>query len=151
MTTATTINHTQTPETSKALEYFEAKNQFTTGPVEVWHMIEDGREDVRIVDVRAAEDYEKAHVPGAVSLPRDRWQDPQGLAKDKTNVLYCYTQTCHLAVKAAIELAGQGYPVMEMEGGFKAWQESGLDTEPKAAPRRAPKRDSIEDAGHMQL
>ena len=42
------------------------------------------------------------------------------------NVLVCYTQVCHLAATAAVEFAGKGFPVMEMDGGFEAWKEAGL-------------------------
>lgn len=35
------------------------------------------------------------HIPGAINLPRDRWHTLDGLRKDQTNVLYCYSQVCH--------------------------------------------------------
>ena len=41
----------------------------------------------------------------------------KGLRKDKTNVLYSYSQVCHLAATAAVEFVGQGYSVMELDGG----------------------------------
>jgi rhodanese-related sulfurtransferase len=56
-----------------------------------------------------------------VNLPHGQWHTAKGLSKDKLNILYCYSQTCHLAAAAALELASQGYRVMEMEGGFAAW------------------------------
>ena len=112
---------------AKAKAYFEAKMAFTTGPIELERMIRSG--EVNVVDVRASEDYQEGHIPGAVSLPKDRWQTLQGLRKDKINVLYCYSQVCHLAASAAVEFAGRGYPVMELEGGFRAWKEHELDIE----------------------
>ena len=113
---------------AKAKAYFENKMSFTTGPVETERMIRQG-ENVNIVDVRAAEDYAEGHLPGAVSLPKEKWNTLEGLRKDKTNILYCYSQVCHLAAAAAVEFADKGYPVMEMEGGFKAWKEHDLDIE----------------------
>jgi rhodanese-related sulfurtransferase len=56
-----------------------------------------------------------------VNLPHGLWHSARGAAKDQLNVLYCDSQTCHLAAAAALELATQGYRVMEMEGGFAAW------------------------------
>ncbi len=112
----------------KAKEYFEAKISFTTGPVELERMMKQG-ENINIVDVRAAEDYAEGHIPGAVNLPKDKWQTLEGLRKDKTNVLYCYSQVCHLAATAAVEFASKGYPVMELEGGFRAWKEHDMDIE----------------------
>ena len=112
---------------AKAKAYFESKMAFTTGPVELERMIQTG--EVNLVDVRASEDYNEGHIPGAVNLPKDRWQTLQGLRKEKVNVLYCYSQVCHLAAAAAVAFSGEGYPVMEMEGGFRAWKEHELDIE----------------------
>jgi rhodanese-related sulfurtransferase len=115
-------------DTARARAFFEQKVAFTTGPVELSHAIE-GHENIAIVDVREAEDYAKAHVPGAINLPKGSWDKPEGLRKDAMNVVYCYTQQCHLAANACVRFASQGYPVMEMDGGFEAWQENELETE----------------------
>ena len=114
------------PEDAK--RYFKDKICLTTGPAEVKSFRESG-EDFVLVDVRAAEDFAKGHPPGAVSLPRDQWDTYAGLQKDKVNILFCYSEVCHLAAKAALKFATKGYPVMEMDGGFEAWQENELDTE----------------------
>ncbi len=86
-------------------------------------------EDVHVVDVRAAEDYSQGHIPGAVNLPKDKWNSLIGLRKDKLNVLYCYSHVCHLAAAAAAEFASKGFPVMEMEGGFRAWKDHEMPIE----------------------
>lgn len=112
----------------KAKKFFEDKITFTTGPIEVEHMIKED-DDINIVDVRAAEDYEEGHIPGAVNLPQEKWETLDGLERDKTNILYCYSHVCHLAAKAAVEFAGRGFPVMEMDGGFKAWKDYDLEVE----------------------
>jgi len=113
---------------AKAQEYFAAKMAFTTGPVELNRALNTN--DVAIIDVRAEEDYAKGHIPGAVNLPKTKWSTLAGLHKDKTNVLYCYSQVCHLAAAAALEFAGKGFPVMELEGGFDEWREHDLAIEP---------------------
>lgn len=125
------------PDAPRAREFFLDKITFTTGPVEVDEMLSSG-EEVVIVDVRARADFDKGHVPGAISLPKEEWKHPKGLAKDKTNILYCYSQVCHLAAKAAVELASQGYPVMEMDGGFQAWRENNLEVEDNSQLGRSP-------------
>ena len=112
---------------ARAKEFFEAKMAFTTGPVELERMMKTG--EINIVDVRAAEDYAEGHIPGAINLPKDRWSTLNGLRKDKTNVLYCYSMVCHLAATAAVEFSGKGYPVMELDGGWRWWKEEGFDTE----------------------
>jgi rhodanese-related sulfurtransferase len=116
------------PNPTEAKEYFEAKMQFTTGPVELDRMISEGQ-DINIIDVRAAEDYARGHIPCAINLPKEKWSTLAGLRKDKANILYCYSQTCHLAATAAMEFAEKGYPVMEMEGGLRTWKELDLDIE----------------------
>jgi len=135
------INRLHSPE--KAKQYFEARLAFTTGPVELDRWIKTGEDNLVVVDVRAAADYAKGHIPGAINLPKDHWQNPEGLSRDKTNVVYCYTQQCHLAANACLQFANQGYPVMELEGGFEAWKEHELDIEEepmhryKGSPQRA--------------
>ncbi len=115
-------------DTRKAVEYFEAKLEFTTGPAELNSMIESG-EDVDIIDVRRSEDYRKGHIRGAINLPKERWNSFEGLSRDKTNVVYCYSQQCHLAAKACKLFAENGYPVMELEGGYDAWEKHSLPIE----------------------
>lgn len=110
----------------KAREYFAAKMAFTTGPHELNGA---NKGDITIVDLRFPSDYKQAHIPSAVNLPKGKWNRPAGLSRDKLNVLYCYSQTCHLAAEAALELAAQGYRVVEMEGGFEAWQKSNFAVE----------------------
>ena len=112
---------------AKARQFFESKMAFTTGPVELERMMKAN--EVNIVDVRAAEDYGDGHIPGAVNLPKDRWQTLEGLRKDKTNVLYCYSIVCHLAATAAVEFSSKGYPVMELDGGWRWWQQDGFAVE----------------------
>ena len=65
-----------TNDPAKAKEYFQAKMTFTTGPVELERLLKS--REVNIVDVRAAEDYAEGHIPGAVSLPKDKWQTGDG-------------------------------------------------------------------------
>jgi rhodanese-related sulfurtransferase len=122
---------------AKAWEYFHAKMQFATGPVELDRLIREHAE-VNIVDVRYPEDYDKGHIPGAVNMAKDKWESLQGLRQDKVNVLYCYTQTCHLAAQAGEFFAAKGYRVMEMEGGFEAWKAAELPME--VAPVMEPMR-----------
>jgi rhodanese-related sulfurtransferase len=111
-----------------AKRHFAAKLAYTTGPHELAHMIET-KQDVVVVDVRLPSDYRAGHIPGAVNLPKGMWNRPNRLRKDAVNILYCYSQTCHLAAEAAVQLAAQGYPVIEMEGGFPAWQAQGSEVE----------------------
>ena len=97
-------------------------------PVAVNQAIAEKRNLV-VVDVRATEDFAQGHVPGAVSLPREQWSTAAGLSKEKINVVYCYSGTCPLGGEACAELAGRGYPVVEMDGGFDVWASSAFEIE----------------------
>lgn len=120
-----TLTVVQDPAKAKA--YFEDKMAFTTGPVELERMMEN--KEVNVVDVRAAVDFSAGHIPGAISLPKDRWHTLEGLCEDKINVLYGYSQVCHLAATAAVEFAAKGFPVMELEGGWRWWKNDGFSVE----------------------
>jgi rhodanese-related sulfurtransferase len=115
-------------DTRKAVDYFDAKLEFTTGPVELHDMIEQGK-NISIIDVRKEEDYRKGHIPGSINLSHEKWDSFEGLSRNRTNVVYCYSQQCHLAAGACKFFAEHGYPVMELEGGFESWQKHSLPIE----------------------
>ncbi len=117
---------------AKALEYFKNKMAFTTGPMEL-DAVRAHTTEYAIIDVRAEKDYAEEHIPGAINLPQSEWGNFENLSKDKLNVVYCYSQVCHLAAKACVELAKAGFRVIELEGGFSEWKEYELETE-KSAP-----------------
>ncbi len=115
-------------EPAQARAFFEAKLAYTTGPVELDRAL-TGDHKVVVVDVREHEDFAAGHIPGAINLPKDKWDKPEGLRRDMLNIIYCYSQACHLAACAAVHFAGQGYPVMELEGGFEGWKKCDLTIE----------------------
>jgi rhodanese-related sulfurtransferase len=133
MNMQTNMNRVHDP--AKARAYFEDKLSFTTGPVELGKWIKTGEDNLVVVDVREAQDFAKGHIPGAINIPKEQWDRAQGLAKDKTNVVYCYSQQCHLAANACVQFAARGYSVMELEGGFEVWKDHQLDIEEESAPR----------------
>ena len=112
----------------KASGYFESKLEFTVGPVELDSMIRMD-ENIRIIDVRMIDDYEEGHIPCSTSLPKGKWETFEGLDRDKINVIYCYSEACHLAAAAAKFFADRGYSVMELEGGFETWEDCHLPIE----------------------
>jgi len=80
------------------------------------------------VDARPNNDYEKSHVPGAVSLNEDHWNEqlPQFLAQwspEKKVVVYCSTKSCNLAGDVARRLRDEAQlkEVFVLEGGWEEW------------------------------
>jgi len=122
------IMNSRTHDPGRARAWFEDKLAFTTGPVELDRILKSN-ENIVVVDVRDPEDFAKGHVPGALNLPPDKWDELEGMSRDKLHIFYCYTQTCHLAAQACAKFASRGYQVVEMEGGFAAWKAADLDLE----------------------
>lgn len=123
------------PDPATALKYFQQKLDCTAGPVELGHWLKE-KAPVHVIDVRREEDYAEAHIPGAVNIPKEDWQNSPELSKEKANVIYCYSQTCHLAASAAVAFAKRGFSVVELEGGFATWQKAKLNVESAAAKSR---------------
>lgn len=118
-----------------ANRYFRDRVAYTTGVHELEVLINSKADSksYQVIDVRYPADFAAAHVPGAINLPKGKWRNAQGLDKDATLYLYCYTPTCHLAVEAAVELTAQGYRVVEVEGGWERWQFGGYAVEKSTA------------------
>ncbi len=116
------------PDPVLARAYFQDKMAFTTGPVEISHQLEAG-DTPNIIDVREPEDFVRGHVPGAHNLPFDQWTNTSVLREDEVNIIYCYSSTCHLAAQAAVDFSGKGFAVMEMDGGYEAWEKNKLPIE----------------------
>lgn len=107
--------------TKLAENFFAEKLAFTLGPVELTEMMK--KNAVKLIDVRYPDDYYESHIPGAISIPKHELQlKLPTLSKHDIHVVYCYNQQCHLGASAALFLAKNDYPVMELEGGFRAWK-----------------------------
>ena len=84
------------------------------------------------VDARPSDEFERDHVPGAVSLNEDRWGEAlaQFLAKDwvpeKKIVVYCSAASCNLAEDVARRLRQEAKlpnDIRILKGGWEAWLE----------------------------
>jgi len=112
----------------KAREHFASRVAYTTGVHELEVAVSAARGGFQVIDVRLPSDFAHGHVPGAVNLPRGKWQGP-ALRKDLPVYVYCYDQTCHLAAEASFELVEQGFRAIEVEGGWERWVQKGFRVE----------------------
>ncbi|MGH7983291.1 MAG: rhodanese-like domain-containing protein [Candidatus Udaeobacter sp.] len=88
-------------------------------------------ENVIWVDARPDQDFARDHVPGALSLNEDRWNEllPQFLAgwsPGKRVVVYCSAESCDLAREVAERLRKEAQipDVFVLEGGWEAWEKT---------------------------
>ena len=80
------------------------------------------------IDARPQEQFNSAHVPGAVLLNEERWDEllPPLLATwspDKRIVVYCSSQGCGASREVARRLRAQAglKNVFVLQGGWEAW------------------------------
>lgn len=97
-------------------------------PAQLQARLESGDAPV-VIDVRTAEEYAAGHIPGALNIPFEQVAErisevdaPHGVA------LYCMRGP--RAHKGEAALLASGYErVLDVEGGFAAWESSGLPVE----------------------
>jgi rhodanese-related sulfurtransferase len=90
------------------------------------------REDVYLVEVLPAHDYEAAHIPGALNIPMDREFDRRIRRsvpdKNAPVIVYCADIACSLSPRAAEHLDQLGYnKVFDYRAGKADWRQAGLD------------------------
>jgi len=87
------------------------------------------RGEVLILDVRGADEYKAAHIPGALNIHAGRvMQNLQRIPKDRPVVLHCLGGDRSSTAISALLAAGYSN-VSNLTGGIKAWQEQGFPTE----------------------
>ncbi|KAA9000956.1 rhodanese-like domain-containing protein [Paenibacillus spiritus] len=113
-----------------AAAHFQARAAFETDVADVAYDLHHGVQDFVLLDVRDAQSYEEAHLPGARSLPGGflRGEAPP-FGKEDLLVVYCWGPACNGATKAAGRLAAKGYRVKEMLGGIEYWRLEGGELE----------------------
>lgn len=123
-------------ESTRALAHFEATLEFETDCWDVHQAQKAGTTDFVLLDVRGADKYAEAHIPGAVHLPRGKIIASKlaNYPADTLFVSYCAGPHCNGAVRAAIVLARLGRAVKVMPGGITGWIDEGFALNRAAAP-----------------
>lgn len=75
-----------------------------------------GRTDVRLLDVRPKDEYQKGRLPEAISMPLGELEERIGeIPKDKLIIAYCRGMFCTLADEAVKILRAKGYKAQKIE------------------------------------
>lgn len=87
----------------------------------------DGKEDMIVLDVRERNEYEVAHIPGAVNIPRGLLEfSIWSVIPDKNAKIYVYCKTGARAALATKQLNEFGYKNAAMvDPGGAAWAKAG--------------------------
>lgn len=84
-----------------------------------------GKQKVVLIDSRLPEEYQQAHLPGAISIPAERMKlEAKKLPKDKATplILYCRGAGCTLSRTAATAAMEMGYTyLMIYQAGMPDW------------------------------
>ncbi|MBI2955421.1 MAG: rhodanese-like domain-containing protein [Chloroflexi bacterium] len=114
---------------------------------DLYYNLNDGNaaNDPFIVEVRAAADYEKGHIPGAINIPWREIAKKENLAKlpkDKPIVVYCYTGQTGSQVTAILNTLG--YDVKNLRYGMASWTKDENVAPNRLDPEKTPKDYKIE-------
>lgn len=87
--------------------------------------MQDG--DVVVLDVRPLDEFQSAHIAGAVPLPIDELEQRlKELPSNKEIVAYCRGKYCLFAVEAVQTLRAHGFHARRLDGGLPKWRDLGL-------------------------
>ena len=88
---------------------------------------------VEIVDLQIPHEYEHSHIPGAINIEFDKFEnDYSSVLKDKDTIIVLYGEFDELGKgeKAGGILENNGYKrVGRLEGGLMGWKDAGFHTE----------------------
>ena len=78
--------------------------------------------EVLLLDVRPKEEFEEAHIPGAISIPIEELEDTlSSLPVNCDVVAYCRGSYCLMSANAVKILKANGIKSFRMEQGVKEW------------------------------
>lgn len=116
-------------------EFYAVENAVHVSPHSLRGKMDKGITDYTLVDLRSAQEYEKGHIAGAVSVPA--YKDPdtsaydevdrivaafRDLPQDKDIIVYCYSTPCMTGRKIGKILAERGIYVQHLGVGWNEWR-----------------------------
>ncbi len=95
---------------------------------ELWRRIQE--HEATVLDVRPTEEYEHAHLPGAISMPLTDLADKlREIQSEREVVAYCRGPYCVLSAEAVRILQKSGFRASRMIEGVSEWKKAGLPVE----------------------
>ena len=92
---------------------------------ELRRRLRDG--DVTVLDVRPREEYDTAHIPGALSIPvAELKRRIREVPKNREVIAYCRGPYCVYSVEAVGILRKHGYQARRTDDGLPDWRAHGL-------------------------
>jgi rhodanese-related sulfurtransferase len=86
--------------------------------------------EVMVLDVRPREEFENAHIRGALSVPlKELEKRISGLPKSQKIAAYCRGPYCMFAVKAAEVLRKKGFDAVVLKDSVQDWKTMGFRVE----------------------
>ena len=121
---------------SDVIAHYSRRLAFETDCWDVHDALSKADPGFVLLDVRSPALYAKAHVPGALNLPRGKMTERR-MAEwpvDTLFVVYCAGPHCNGTDKAALRLAELGRRVKVMIGGVTGWADEGFSFAEGAEP-----------------
>lgn len=113
-------------------DFYNVETASLVSPHTMRLKMDSGEVDFVLIDVRAAADYEKGHIRGAINIPFDGSEEAidkvrQALQDGKKErrgygIIYCYSYACMLGAKTGKELSAHGISVKELSVGYNDWE-----------------------------
>jgi rhodanese-related sulfurtransferase len=94
----------------------------------------DEKKDLVLIDSRTKEEYQEAHIAGAINIPEKSFDDNVSLLpenKDSLLIFYCNGVKCGKSKKSAVKAEAKGYKnILLYSEGFPVWEEKGFKIVP---------------------
>ena len=125
------------PKTPEALirDFYAIENAVHVSPHSVRKKISEGAQNFVLVDLRSAEEYQKEHIVGAISIPAYKDKDHSDydavdrivgefkkLPEEQTVIVYCYSMPCMTGRKIGQMLTEHGIYVQHLGIGWNEWR-----------------------------
>lgn len=113
-----------------ASAYARSKDGYTIISTSELKTLLDSKAKITVVDARSPEEYQEAHIKGAISVPVDQWDKYDNrLPADKSSkiVFYCNGVKCGKSKKAGRKALEMGYDnVYVYAEGMPVWEAKGM-------------------------